>query len=153
MPPGLKGSDLAKLRILIVADRDLQLLLVALLEELGLSRVDRALDAETAMVQVTKQSGYFDLVICRLDLAKGDGLDVLKFLRERYGKRPFLLLAATATGDTISLAQALGVDGFLAIPFNAETFKKRVVSIIAKYLARDAEPDSKASNEEDVWLI
>lgn len=143
--------NFANLRMLVVGDRDLQQLLVAVLQEIGCREVARAIDTNAAKAHLVHSANWVDLVICRLNLPAGNGLDVLEYLREHRGVTPFLLLAAKATGDTIARAQSLGVSGFLAIPFSADELKKRVTTIMSgrlTELARDAE-----SPEEDSWMI
>lgn len=143
--------NFAELRMLVVGDRDLQQLLVAVLQELGCREVARAIDTNAAKAHLVHSANRVDLVICRLNLPEGDGLDVLECQREHRGATPFLLLAATATGDTIARAQSLGVSGFLAIPFSADEMKKRVTTIMARRLTELAQ-DAEAP-EEDSWLI
>ncbi len=148
--------DLTKLRVLIAGDRDLQQLLVTMLQEMGISKISRAVDTVAAKAHLSRPSRRVDLVVCRLDLPKGSGLDVLKHLRETRGDNPFLLLAATATGDTIAEAQALRVNGFLAIPFSADDLKKRVTTIVTAWINQKQQApkeDDVEAPEEDSWLI
>ena len=77
-------------------------------------------------------------------------------MRETRGDNPFLLLAATATGDTIAEAQALRVNGFLAIPFSADDLKKRVTTIVTAWINQKQQApkeDDVEAPEEDSWLI
>jgi CheY-like chemotaxis protein len=149
---------MARMRVLIVGDQDLQHLLVAILQEIGTTDIARALDGGAAMTHLARISGRIDLVICALDLPNANGLEVLKFLRGKYGNKPFLLLAATATGETIAAAQSLGVSGFIAIPFSVVVLKKRVTAIAAAWQnppATGAAPgkDGDEVSEEDFWYI
>ena len=128
-----------------MSDRDLQLLLVPFLQEMGCREIARAVDSNAAKAHLQHSGNRVDLVICRLNLTEGDGLDVLEYLREHRGGTPFLMLAATATGDTIARAQKLGVSGFLAIPFTAGGLTKRVTTIMTNWHSE--------LSDEDVWLI
>ena len=147
--------NFANLRMLIVGDRDLQQLLVAILQEMGCRDVARAVDTNAAKAHLAHSANRVDLVVCRLNLPEGDGLDVLEYLRERRGGTPFLLLAAATTGDTIGRAQKLDVSGFLAIPFTADGLKKRVMTIVTKWQADTAERGAGDAEplDEDIWLI
>jgi DNA-binding NarL/FixJ family response regulator len=154
--------NLAKLRVLIAGNRDLQVLLAGVLQEMGISDIVRTLDGQAAMNHLARVSGRVDLVICRLDLPKEDGLEVLKYLREYHGNQPFLLLAATVTGETIAAAQSLRVNGFLAIPFRADILKNRIMAIMSDWLipdepsnepARTPNADEEEPAEDDNWLI
>ena len=159
MAPRNDKPNFADLRILVVCDRDLQQLLVAVLQELGFREIARAVDTNAAKAHLVHSANRVDFVICRLNLPEGDGLDVLEYLREHRGSTPFLLLAATATGDTIGRAQKLGVSGFLAIPFTADGLKKRVTTIATEWHAENSNDVGQAAaedaetSEEDVWLI
>jgi two-component system, OmpR family, response regulator len=115
---------LAAMRVLVVED-DVELgsRLQAGLREQGYS-VDRATHAETALTQAA--TGAYDLLIVDRMLPGGDGLDLLKRVRQTGVQSPVIFL--TARGDVCDRIAGLdaGADDYLVKPFSFPELLARI---------------------------
>src|SRR6185295_5354010 len=72
---------------------------------------------DAAAAQSTLASERFDLLLLDLGLPKGDGLDVLRALRDRKDPTPAIVLTARdGLGDRVAGLDA-GADDYLVKPF------------------------------------
>jgi two-component system cell cycle response regulator DivK len=119
-------------RVLVVEDNEQNLELVEfLLEEAGMD-VRRAMDAEAALAEFSREVP--DLVLLDMDVAGTDGLSLVAEFRTRAAGKPILALTAHAMrGDRERFLQG-GCDGYIAKPINVATF----VVEVEKYLSRKA---------------
>ena len=160
---GDETRGLAKLRFLVADDRDMLMLLIPFLQEMGVTRIRRATDGRAALDHLVHAGHEIDIIICDSELPKANGLEVLKHVRRRFADKPFLMLASQVTRKSVATARAHGVSAFLMKPFNAQALKQRVHAL-AKMLSTTAPAPATApatppsdhndsESDSDSWMI
>jgi DNA-binding response OmpR family regulator len=89
-----------------------------------------------------KQDPAFDLVVTDLVMPGKDGLEVIRAIRESYGRIPVLAMTAglaSLKGPLLVAASALGADDVIEKPFRPLALRARVDALLAKAAARRAE--------------
>ena len=96
--------------------------------------VDWVRDATAA--QATLSSERFDLVLLDLGLPKGDGLEVLRALRQRQDSTPVIVLTARdGVGDRVAGLDA-GADDYLVKPFELDELNARIRAVLRRHSGR-----------------
>lgn len=98
----------------------------------------------------------FGLVLSDLMMKPVSGLALLKRVRAEpaLAHLPFIMVTGAAQIDAVQTALSLGVDGYIAKPFNTMTLQRKVLGVLA--LAPSASPDvprsvaAKAEAEESL---
>ena len=101
------------------------------LELLLRRRGHRTLAAENGVVgmEILAESGA-ELVITDLKMAKMDGLEVLRAVRERYPGVEVLVITAYGTIEKAVEAMKLGATDFLTKPFSSEEFGVKIDRLV-----------------------
>lgn len=128
--------DLASLKILLVEDHPAQAAaLQAMLQAFGISRVDIAVDAETAARLLNSNTPY-DLMLCDYSLGTSNGLSLVKTLRADHlpGHRtmPIIMLTGDARPDRNILAREAGVNDFLSKPAHPEVLLRMIQATLER---------------------
>ncbi len=98
--------------------------------------VDWVHDAPTA--QASLQAERFDLVLLDLGLPRGDGLQVLRELRDRRDTTPVIVLTARdGLGDRVAGLDA-GADDYVAKPFELDELNARIRAVLRRHAGRSA---------------
>ena len=113
-------SKLAKHSFLVADGRDLLSLMVPYLQDMGIRKILRATDGRAAFDMLNNPEHPVDMIICDWDLPNIGGLDMLKYVRKKFGQTPFLMLSAHVTREEIAAAAEHGVNGYLAKPFTVQ---------------------------------
>ncbi|MEX2616368.1 MAG: response regulator [Alphaproteobacteria bacterium] len=154
-------AKLAKYCFLVADNRELLSLIVPYLQDMGVRKILRATDGRAAIDMLNNPQYHVDMIICDWELPNISGLDMLKFVREKFGPTPFLMLSVHVTREAISAAAEHGVNGYLAKPFTVQLLEKRVVALL-RALPKEDNPDllsgtvaTQASVEDgdDSWVI
>jgi DNA-binding response OmpR family regulator len=82
------------------------------------------------------------LVIVDLRLPDGDGLDVVRAVRELASPPPVLVATVLGSRATRQSALAAGAAGFLTKPFTAESFNRTVSDLLRPSDAKRARADA-----------
>ncbi|HEX6703483.1 MAG TPA: response regulator [Albitalea sp.] len=94
---------------------------------------------DAAAAEATLSSERFDIVLLDLGLPKGDGLDVLRGLRQRGDRTPAIVLTARdGLGDRVAGLDA-GADDYLVKPFELDELNARIRAVLRRHEGR-AEP-------------
>ena len=120
--------------VLIVDDYKTMLRIIRnLLKQLGFEDIDEAGDGHQALGMLRDRS--YGLVISDLNMQPMGGLDLLKQVRadQDLNPVPFVMIAADDKSESISAAQAAGVDGYLVKPFSVATLKTELVPVLGKF--------------------
>ncbi len=120
--------------ILIVDDYKTMLrILRNLLRQLGFANVDEAIDGSSAMQKV-KQSD-FGLIISDWNMEPMTGLQFLKEVRADAAHKhiPFIMVTAESKSENVIAAKEAGVSNYIVKPFNAETLKAKMVSVLGDF--------------------
>lgn len=96
-------------------------------------------DADEALRHISRTPP--DLVIIDLFLPGMDGFDLCRTLRQNpdTARIPLLILTASPSRENVTKAIQLGVNGFLAKPFNPEALGEKVVQVLRQAGGQEAD--------------
>lgn len=120
--------------ILIVDDYKTMLRIIKnLLKQLGFENVDEATDGGMAM-DMLKQKPY-QLIISDWNMEPVTGYDLLKQVRasDQTKNTPFIMVTAESKPENVVAAKEAGVSNYIVKPFNAETLKGKLVSVLGPF--------------------
>ena len=119
------------LPILIVDDYKTMLRIIrALLRQLDFANVDEATDGAQALTRMRER--HYGLVISDWNMQPVTGLDLLRQVRADplLKDTPFIMVTAESKTENVIAARAAGVDNYIVKPFNAETLKSKIASVL-----------------------
>ena len=119
------------LPILIVDDYKTMLRIIRnLLKQLSFSNVDEAADGSEALVKLRDKP--YGLVISDWNMQPMTGLDLLREVRADPALEhlPFIMITAESKAENVVAAKEAGVDNYIVKPFNAETLKAKISSVL-----------------------
>lgn len=122
------------MKILIVDDYKTMLRIVRnLLRQLNFSDIDEATDGSMAL-SMLKQAKY-DLVISDWNMEPMTGIELLREVRgdDSLKHIPFVMITAESKTENVVLAKQAGVSNYIVKPFNAETLKQKLVSVLGPF--------------------
>ncbi len=119
--------------ILIVDDYKTMLRIIRnLLKQLGFDNVDEASDGQGALEKLHGKS--YGLVISDWNMEPMTGLQLLKECRADANLKdlPFIMVTAESKTENVVAAKEAGVSNYIVKPFNAETLKGKLESVLGK---------------------
>jgi two-component system chemotaxis response regulator CheY len=123
------------MNILIVDDYNTMLRIIKnLLKQLGFSNVDEATDGEAALEKVRQKE--YGLIISDWNMEPMTGLELLKQVRssnDNFKDVPFIMITAESKTENVVAAKQAGVDNYIVKPFNAETLKSKISSVLGDF--------------------
>ncbi|HAU29076.1 MAG TPA: two-component system response regulator [Rhodospirillaceae bacterium] len=123
-----------KMNVLIVDDyRTMLRIIHNLLKQLGFENVDEATDGSTALQKLSEKP--FGLIISDWNMEPMSGLDLLKQVRATPETQslPFIMVTAESKTDNVLVAKQAGVSNYIVKPFNAETLKLKIQSVLGAF--------------------
>jgi two-component system chemotaxis response regulator CheY len=120
--------------IIVVDDYKTMLRIISnLLKQLGFSNIDEATDGATAL-SMLRQKPY-GLVISDWNMEPMTGLQLLKEVRAdaKLKDTPFIMVTAESKTENVIAAKQAGVNNYVVKPFNADTLKGKIVSVIGNF--------------------
>ena len=104
-----------------------------LLKELGFSNVDEAEDGVVALAKL--KAGGFDFVISDWNMEPMTGYELLQQVRasEKLKTTPFIMVTAESKTENVIAAKKAGVNNYIVKPFNAETLKGKLKSVLGEF--------------------
>lgn len=120
--------------VLIVDDYKTMLRIVRnLLKQLGFGNVDEATDGSMALQLM--RGGNYGLVISDWNMEPMTGLQLLREVRAdaRLKATPFIMVTAESKSENVIAAKQAGVSNYIVKPFNAETLKQKIVSVLGDF--------------------
>lgn len=83
-----------------------------------------------------------DIILLDMSLPGYDGLEILKWLRQKLGDEntPVIMLSAHATAQSKMLAQELGANDYVTKPFNLHALTERI-RVLTKPAISSLSPD------------
>ena len=121
----------SNLPILIVDDYKTMLRIIRnLLKQLSFTNVDEASDGSEALVKLRDKE--YGLVISDWNMQPMTGLDLLREVRADAALQhlPFIMITAESKAENVVAAKQAGVNNYIVKPFNAETLKAKIASVL-----------------------
>ncbi len=122
------------MKILIVDDYKTMLKILGnLLKQLNFSNVEDAKDGTEALQKLRAEK--FDMVISDWNMEPMTGIDLLKEVRgnAKLKHLPFIMITAESKSENVVAAKKAGVSNYIVKPFNAETLKGKIASVIGEF--------------------
>ena len=120
--------------ILVVDDYQTMVRIIRnLLKQLGFENVDEASDGREALEKMrTKKYG---LVISDWNMEPMTGYELLREVRadEILRPTPFIMVTAESKTENVIAAKKAGVNNYIVKPFNAQTLKSKVASVLGDF--------------------
>ena len=135
IPMTVKKMSVEKnMRILVVDDYNTMLrILKNLLKQLGFNNVDQAMDGAEALSKLNAEK--FDFVISDWNMEPMTGIELLREVRASDNLKhiPFIMITAESKTETVAAAKQAGVSSYIVKPFNAETLKGKMASVLGPF--------------------
>jgi two-component system chemotaxis response regulator CheY len=122
------------MNVLIVDDYKTMLRIVRnLLKQLGFNNVEEATDGAMALQML--RAGNFGLIISDWNMEPMTGLQLLREVRAdaRLKPLPFIMITAESKTENVIAAKEAGVSNYIVKPFNAETLKTKISSVLGDF--------------------
>ena len=76
------------------------------------------------------ESVSYDLILSDLRLPDGDGIDLLKWVKEKYASLPLIMMTSYAEIQTAVQAIKLGASDYIAKPLNPEELLSKIREVV-----------------------
>ncbi|MDX1922776.1 MAG: response regulator [Alphaproteobacteria bacterium] len=122
------------MNVLIVDDYKTMLRIVNnLLKQLGFKNVYEATDGGMALSMMREKD--YGLVISDWNMEPMTGLQLLKEVRAdaKLKATPFIMVTAESKTENVVAAKQAGVNNYIVKPFNAETLKSKIVTVLGQF--------------------
>ena len=122
------------MQILVVDDYNTMLrILKNLLKQLGFHNVDQAMDGAEALQKLNATN--FDFIISDWNMEPMTGIELLRKVRASDNLKhiPFIMITAESKTENVVAAQKAGVSNYIVKPFNAETLKGKMASVLGAF--------------------
>lgn len=119
------------MKIMIVDDYSTMLrILRNLLRQLEFNNVDEANNGGDALQKL--REGQYNLIISDWNMQPMTGLELLKEVRAdgKLKHIPFIMVTAESKTENVVAAKQAGVSNYIVKPFNAETLKSKMSSVL-----------------------
>lgn len=120
--------------VLIVDDYKTMLRIIEnLLKQLGFKNIIQATDGSEAIKKLREMP--MGLIISDWNMQPMTGLQLLKEVRadEKLKTTPFIMITAESKTENVVAAKEAGVNNYIVKPFNAETLKTKIVSVLGTF--------------------
>ena len=119
------------MKVLIVDDYQTMLrILRNLLRQLEFNNVDEAKDGGAALELLRKEQ--FGLVISDWNMEPMTGIQLLREVRAdpKLKSLPFIMITAESKSENVIAAKEAGVSNYIVKPFNSETLRAKLASVL-----------------------
>jgi two-component system chemotaxis response regulator CheY len=119
------------MRVMIVDDYNTMLrILRNLLRQLQFNNVEEANDGNDALNKL--RQGQYGLIISDWNMQPMTGIELLREVRgdEKLRHIPFIMVTAESKPENVVAAKQAGVSNYIVKPFNAETLKHKIASVL-----------------------
>ena len=120
--------------ILVVDDYKTMIRIIGnLLKQINFTNIHEAADGAAALTKLRKQE--FGLVISDWNMEPMSGYELLKEVRadDKLKSLPFVMITAESKTENVVAAKEAGVNNYIVKPFNAETLKSKLVSVLGDF--------------------
>ena len=118
--------------VLVVDDYNTMIRIIRnLLKQIGFQDIDDAADGSAALARMREKR--YGLVISDWNMEPMTGYELLKEVRADPGlsKTPFIMVTAESKTENVIAAKKAGVNNYIVKPFNAQTLKTKIESVLA----------------------
>lgn len=122
------------MRVLAVDDYQTMLRIISnLLQQLGFRNIDTASSGNEALDLIN--SNQYGLIISDWNMEPMTGLQLLQQVRAKDATRaiPFIMVTAESKTENVVMARKAGVSNYIVKPFNAETLKQKISSVLGEF--------------------
>lgn len=125
------------MNVLVVDDYQTMIRIIKnLLKQLGFENIDEATNGVTALEMIGQKK--YGLVISDWNMEPMTGLELLKSVRgtannDNISKVPFIMVTAESKTENVIAAKQAGVNNYIVKPFNAETLKTKISSVLGEF--------------------
>ncbi len=122
------------MKVLIVDDYKTMLRILGnLLRQLKFSNIEDAMEGSEALRKL--RADNFGLVISDWNMKPMTGIELLREVRadEKLKHLPFIMITAESKSENVVAAKEAGVSNYIVKPFNAETLKGKMVSVLGDF--------------------
>jgi len=120
--------------VLVVDDYQTMVRIIRnLLKQLGFENVDEASDGREALEKMRMKK--YGLVISDWNMEPMTGYELLREVRadEILKPTPFIMVTAESKTENVIAAKKAGVNNYIVKPFNAQTLKAKVASVLGDF--------------------
>jgi two-component system, chemotaxis family, chemotaxis protein CheY len=122
------------MHVLVVDDYQTMIRIIRnLLTQLGFKNIDEASDGAAALEKMKAQR--YGLVISDWNMEPMTGYELLQRVRadEKLKATPFIMITAESKTENVIAAKKAGVNNYIVKPFNAQTLKAKIASVIGDF--------------------
>ncbi|CAK0768967.1 chemotaxis protein CheY [uncultured Gammaproteobacteria bacterium] len=122
---------MSNIKVLVVDDyATMRRIVRNLLTQIGFTDVEEAADGVTALSKLRENK--FGLIISDWNMEPMTGLQLLKEIRAdvKLNATPFIMVTAESKTENVIAAKQAGVNNYIVKPFNAETLKMKIQSVL-----------------------
>ena len=126
-------SDVNKeMNVLVVDDYQTMVRIIRnLLKQIGFNNVDEAMDGQAALEKIGSKD--YGLIISDWNMEPMTGLELLKEVRGKGNKVPFIMVTAESKTENVLAARQAGVDNYIVTRFNADTLKSKIAGVLGDF--------------------
>jgi two-component system chemotaxis response regulator CheY len=120
--------------VLVVDDYQTMIRIIRnLLNQLGFKNIEEAKDGRQALEKLN--GGKFGLVISDWNMEPMTGYELLQQVRasDKLKATPFIMVTAESKTENVIAAKKAGVNNYIVKPFNAETLKGKLKSVLGEF--------------------
>lgn len=124
------------MNILVVDDfPTMRRIIENLLKQLGFTNVEHGSDGSNALKTLRESDKKFGLIISDWNMEPMTGFQLLKEVRadEALKATPFVLITAESKTENVIAAKQAGVNNYIVKPFNAETLKQKLSTVLGEF--------------------
>lgn len=120
--------------VLVVDDYQTMIRIIRnLLKQLGFENIDEAADGQEALGKMRAKK--YGLVISDWNMEPMTGYELLREVRsdEFLKPTPFIMVTAESKTENVIAAKKAGVNNYIVKPFNAQTLKMKIASVLGDF--------------------
>jgi two-component system chemotaxis response regulator CheY len=120
--------------VLVVDDYQTMIRIIRnLLTQIGFRNIDEAKDGRQALEKM--QGGKYGLVISDWNMEPMTGYELLQQVRASASLKttPFIMVTAESKTENVIAAKKAGVNNYIVKPFNAETLKGKLKTVLGDF--------------------
>lgn len=120
--------------VLVVDDYQTMIRIIRnLLKQLGFENVDEAADGAEALVKMREKK--YGLVISDWNMEPMTGYELLREVRadDILKPTPFIMVTAESKTENVIAAKKAGVNNYIVKPFNVQTLKSKMASVLGDF--------------------